>query len=440
MEPDNTCATRSPGAGSSVSWDGAGVSTTCDLHSAEGVSDNHYDLSISFSCGGWFQMYFFGVAHALVDSGLLDRWRAEGKRVRFCGSSAGSLAALCLASEQYDFEAIRDYAADAAMLYRSSIWNLFSMKTYLEDSIDVFGRHLRRIDTDPVMRAHMESGVLEVAMTVLPRLRPKTVNSFHSYEQLHESILASCCMVPLVGMPFRLQETGEWVADGGLSNFTPRSSDPNCISVSAMYFQDATIRPRVFVPSWWVMRPPSDSKYRNLFWMGYNDAIDSFVSMGMLDTETGELLLKPETDFRVHDSFLDVLFTIVAEITLLICLKPFTILCVYGELALSLAWYAVKSVFLLDDDALVSLYESFRSAVSLRTLGRLVFGSSVPNNEERLWKRSRAFRFFDPMTLGGTRRTGRECWSPQGSPVGTGPSLSPKARRLAEWVGNGAGL
>lgn len=386
-----------------------------------------WDLTFSFSCGGWFQMYFFGAAHALTDTGLLQKWELEGRRIRFCGASAGSLAAACLASGQSDFEAIRDFSASCATHFRSSWRNLFCMRDYLLQSIDHFGGGLRSIDTDPVQRAKLSNGSMEIAVTVLPKLTPRLLSEFTSYDQVLEALLASCCMVPLVGMPFKLRETGEWVTDGGIASFTPRMNDENVISVSAMYFQDASVRPRTFVPSWWGVFPPDDKKYRNLFWMGYNDMVDTLVSYDLLDRELGEYMLKPETDFSVHDSYMDVLFTFVMEIVLLLVFRPVTIACVYIEFMISIFFYAFKAILLFDRTSASKLYHMFRNTTSLRTFLRLLIGKGIPINEERL-SRSWLYRMFEPLTFGGNKKTGRECWSPSGSPVNRRPTLSPAGR------------
>lgn len=380
-------------------------------------------------------MYFFGAAHAFIDSGVLYRWQAEGKRIRFAGSSAGALAAACLACGQHDFESVMEFVLDKADDYRSSLFNLLKMRAYLAESIDVFGKNLRALDWSATSNRRFRSGVLEMSVTTLPKLQCRMVNSFHSYAQLRETLFATCCMVPLAGVPFPLRETGEWVVDGGISCFTPRVGEPNCISVSAMYFQDASVHPRVFVPSWWGLRPPTRPKYRNLFWMGYNDTIDFFVSSGILEREVGQVLLKPEVDFRVHDSYFDMAFTFVAELTILIWIRPVVIVCIYVELLFSMVWHTLRMIAKMDRHAFHDWVETLRQAISLRSLGRLLFGQRVPNNEERLSKRSRVFRLFEPIALGGERRTGRECWSPAGSPTSAQqPLLSPVTRRTKKFT------
>ncbi|KPA82367.1 hypothetical protein ABB37_03451 [Leptomonas pyrrhocoris] len=409
----------------------ASSSTDNDDHRGD---SEQWDITISFSCGGWFLMYFFGAAYALIDSGVLQRWYAEGKRVRFTGVSAGALAATCLASGQYDFLAVKQFSAAVAADFRSSIFHMFRMRKYLLASIDNFGGNLKALDTNPQMRKLLESGCLEIGVTELPKFKSRLLSRFSCYADIHETLCASCCLVPLVGLPFKMESTGAWCADGGISNFTPRMEEETTISVSAMYFQDASVRPRVFVPSWWALRPPNEHKYNNLFWMGYNDMIDYLVVAGHLSRGNGGCLLKQEVDFQAHDTYLEAIFSFFMELLMLIYIRPVIIVCVYAELAVSMAWWAARGVVTWDGSSFRNCYDSFRNAVSLRTLGRMVFGSKVPSNEERLSRQSRVFRVFDPVALGGNKKTGRECWSPKGSALlGRVPTLSPNARKATHF-------
>lgn len=394
--------------------------------------EERWDITISFSCGGWFQMYFFGVAYALIDSGVLQRWYTEGKRVRFTGVSAGALAATCLASGQYDILSVKQFASAAAEDYRSSVFHWFRVGKYLTTAIDNFGTNLRAVDTDPHMRHVLMSGSLEVGVTVLPKLKSRLISSFSSYAAIRETLLASCCLMPLVGMPLKMESTGEWCVDGGISNFTPRIEEESTISVSGMYFQDASVRPRVFVPSWWALHPPTAQKYNNLFWMGYNDMIDYLVSAGHLSVPDGNRLLKQDVDFRIHDSYLEVAFTFFMELMMLMYIRPVVIVFVYVELTISMMWWAAKGILTWDGASFRNLYESFRNTISLRTLGRLIFGSKISSNEDRLSRQSRVFRVFQPVVLGVSKKTGRKCCSSSGAVLlDRVPTLSPNARRTA---------
>ena len=82
---------------------------------------------------------------------------------------------------------------------------------------------------------------------------------------------------------------------------------------------------------------------------------------------------------------------------MLIYIRPVVIVCVYVELAVSMVWWAARGIVTWDGSSFRNCYESFRNAVSLRTLGRMVFGSKVPHGEERL---SRQRQFFFSCFIG----------------------------------------
>lgn len=291
-------------------------------------------------------MYFFGVAHALVRSDVLQRWESEGTRVRFCGSSVGALVATCLACGEHDFEAVMEHCLRLSTDFRASWMHIFSMRRYLEDSINLFGRELRKLDDaeDRVyMREMVDNGRLEIAVTTLPWLRSKLLKGFQSYSEIKEALIASCCIVPLLNMPFKMKSTGDWVVDGAVASFTPRIAERNCISVSPMYFQDASVRPHTFVPSWWALRPPSEARYRSLFWMGYNDMLDFLVVNGLLSQDTGTELIRPESDLGVLETYWDLAFTIFMECTMLIWVRPVMAVCIYVELFISYVTFTLRN-------------------------------------------------------------------------------------------------
>ncbi|KAH9577574.1 hypothetical protein LSM04_008558 [Trypanosoma melophagium] len=395
---------------------------SCDILNA---ADEYFDLTFGFSAGGWFQMYHYGAAQALVDSGLLERMSKEGKHVRFSGSSAGSLVCICLASKSYRFEEIRERAVMCGEHYRSSWFNLFCMKKYIVEAMDEFASHLKDLEMKPVLKEQVNNGSLEIFVTTLPKMKRKIIRHFCSYEDITEALLASCCMAPLVGVPFRLRATGEWICDGALATVTPRKGEPRTITVSPFYFSQSTIHPSTFVPVWWGLRPPDEVTHRNLFSLGYNDMIEGLVANSYIVPEEGEKLLIPVVSFHFEKSLFLRFFGFVCDILVLICLRPIVVSCIYSELAFMSFVYFMKGVAKLDWEPLVKFYNNVRNIVSLRTLGRLVFGDSVPHNGQRLEKSSRLYRFFRPIALGNKKTAKKNVMSPKvmekgGFPVASG--------------------
>ncbi|ORC93688.1 patatin-like phospholipase [Trypanosoma theileri] len=369
------------------------------------AADDEFDLTFGFSAGGWFQMYHYGAAQALVDSGLLERMSNDGKRVRFCGASAGALVSVCLASKSYRFKEIRERAAKCAEHYRSSWLNLFCMKKYIVEALDDFGSHLKNLEMKPNIEELLNNGSLEIFVTTLPNMKRKIIRNFYSYDDIAEALLASCCMSPLVGVPFRLRATGEWVCDGALATVTPRKGESRTITVSPFYFSASTIHPSTFVPVWWGLCPPDDVAHRNLFALGYNDMIEGLVANSYIAAEEGEPLLIPEVCFEFERNLFLRFFGFVCDILVLIFLRPIVVSCIYIELAVMSFIYFMKGVFKLDYKPFKKLYNNVRNIVSLRTLGRFVFGDNVPHNRQRLEKSSRLYRVFEPIVLGKKKKT-----------------------------------
>ena len=57
-----------------------------------------------------------------------------------------------------------------------------------------------------------------------------------------EALRASCCLVPFVGLPFRLKGSGEWVIDGGFCAFQPRDGEPGVVTVATAPLATAASR------------------------------------------------------------------------------------------------------------------------------------------------------------------------------------------------------
>lgn len=214
---------------------------------------------------------------------------------------------------------------------------------------------------------------LQVFVSVLPWCRAKVMHEFNSEEELEEALLASCCLTPLAGWPFQLKRTGEWVCDGGLTAFQPRKGDgPHIITVSPFYFTTADIKPDTFVPVWYGVYPPNESTYRELYELGYVQAVKCFVIRGLLDADVAKELLdrrvggpRPYRCFEAarsnrpvssttaggtRSSFLSVVLDVTvhapiayardAILTLLFLgvFRPIVILLVYVEMLLTTAW------------------------------------------------------------------------------------------------------
>lgn len=233
---------------------------------AAGPHSNRADLHLPRSTG-WLKAYYFGVARAIQALRL-----HEGKGVRFAGASAGSLVATALALD-CDLDAVKTFAMACAAEVRSSLPKAFQLRGFLTRIID---QQLRP-------GAYQEvGGRVEVAVTRLPlgRVRYK---HYSSNEELKSVLLASCCMSPVAGLPFKLH--GGLVCDGGVTDFQPMphgAHRDDVITVSAMYFSRADIRPSQYTPAWWGLFPPGPERLQQLYELGLRDAFAYFHRRGIV--------------------------------------------------------------------------------------------------------------------------------------------------------------
>ena len=367
-------------------------------------------VTFSFAAAGWLQMYHFGVAKALQDTGIVDN-----ENIRFCGSSAGALAAAAIVCE-CDFDDLKEYAIKCSITARSAIPNAFLLREYVLQGVQLFA--VNKLRERPELKYKL-CRQLEAYATVLPWCRKKVIGVFTCEEDLKEALAASCCLTPLAGWPFQLRETGEWVCDGGMSAFQPRKGEKNCITVSPIYCTSADIRPLTFLPIWWGLYPPSEKKYRQMYDLAYNDAIQYLVETKRVPPSAVKLL-KPKairaaerpTLFSFFKDFVIVVF-------FLFVLRPWAMIFIYLEIMMYGRYCVAKGSWeeFLEffhhfgiafrkerrsrAERWSGLYHSFRNLVSARTMIHVSwFGRKVPINKKRLEKSSRLYRVLAPLIYG----------------------------------------
>lgn len=215
--------------------------------------------AVSFAASGWLKLYYFGVAAFLQDMGL-DR----NCETVFIGSSAGALTAAGLVLG-VDFRAVRDFALHCVDDTHGKVCKAFRLKSMITACMD------KLLKTKPgEKQPHQRlNGRLHVSVTALPWCQNRRYSEFDSYNDFRNALLASCCMTPIAGWPFKYR--GEWVFDGGLSDFQPKVDDET-ITVSPFFFAYADIKPSRYVPLWWALYPPRSSDFAWLFDLGYHDA------------------------------------------------------------------------------------------------------------------------------------------------------------------------
>jgi len=168
-----------------------------------GDEDDKVQYTFAFGSAGWLFVYYFGVIKAL-------RTCKMNRNFRCVGTSGGALAAsagLCLESVEVDD--VKDFILHCAREARSSWRGLFKLRTYCQGAID---RFCKEEDVENI------SGRVEVSMTVLPFLKNKRVRKFEGHKHLTQCLHASSCLIPLSGLPVKVDGVG-YCIDGGVSDF-----------------------------------------------------------------------------------------------------------------------------------------------------------------------------------------------------------------------------
>ncbi|KAE8883007.1 hypothetical protein PF011_g30517 [Phytophthora fragariae] len=229
-------------------------------------------LHFSFSGGGWLMVYMYGVCKAL-------RQLKVDERAKFIGTSAGCLSVVSLVLDS-DFDAICDSVVhDYVPAARASWRGPFQMRDYLVDAVT------RHANVDNIHKLH---GKVTIVYTSLSAWATRRVSRFKNPVHLLQTMVASCCATPLVGLPF--QHEGEYVVDGGLLDNQPLFEDGvRTITVTPNVFAAADIRPSRYVPPWWSMYPPTQREMRWLFALGYEDGLAWCVRRGLPGAEGVEV-------------------------------------------------------------------------------------------------------------------------------------------------------
>ena len=341
------------------------------FHKASSTLDHAFDAvppwkSMSFSCGGWLQFYMFGVARALQAKGL-----DSPSTVKYCGCSAGALAAAGLAFEG-DFDAAIDFCKNVCVPNAySKLSGLFCLDDYVSRCIDMqLEAAFKPIPKDS----------LQIAVTKLPFFEAQRDVEFKTFQDLKLSLLSSAAAYPAAPVVYK---DGAWYIDGGLSDFQP-IIDTETITVSPFYFSDCDIKPSRYVPFWWAALPPkSEHTIDWLYNLGYEDCLEYLRSVGLVPSmhrttsekflsnlaDDGNKIFRDENhpyDIRrrvsVHrllgydlcdvpapgiSGFLQVVFDSALLLFTVVVWKPFALLLIYAEVILKIA-YLIFATLLCD--------------------------------------------------------------------------------------------
>eukprot|EP00891_Asterochloris_glomerata_P002948 jgi/Astpho2/2948/fgenesh1_pg.00050_%23_180_t len=171
---------------------------------------------------------------------------------------------------------------------RSSWFGMFKIRTYVKGALDNF----MPPGAGPKLTGHME-----ISLTKLPWFRNVRVTAFDSNEKVKNDILTSSCALPIP--PIWSQEHKAWCMDGCFSDFDLIKGvlagrrfltmhNEQGISVCPFTMSRADITPSHWIPPWWAAYPPAPEKLREVYQLGYRDAVtwlqtNGHLNLGMMD-------------------------------------------------------------------------------------------------------------------------------------------------------------
>jgi hypothetical protein len=270
----------------------AGVEPAASAPEASGSGSASHPmdgLEFGFSASGWLMSYQLGVAYALQRHGV------SLSTARFVGASGGSAVSAALALN-LDCKVINDFMVRCcADFHANPLSHIWRMGDYAKNCIE-------RTMVEHTFRHTGLAGAkkLNVAVTLLPSLKGVILSDFRSNQEYLDALMASCCLAPIAGMPFRIQRPGcaagahdQWVIDGGLAQMVPRLS-AQTITVCPLYCFEADVRPSRYVPLHWGVYPPAPNDFEELFWLGARDGMAFLERRGLAHARL------PGDVFRAH--------------------------------------------------------------------------------------------------------------------------------------------
>ncbi|XP_077991575.1 patatin-like phospholipase domain-containing protein 4 [Glandiceps talaboti] len=180
------------------------------------------DVDISFCGCGFLGIYHIGVATSLFQNGGDFVHRLK----RYAGASAGSLAAVALATMPDKLDKCRDMIYNMAKETRSKTLGAltpgFNLSSKLHDLLD---------DLLPPDAHQLASNKLHISVTSLHGKKNRLISNFDTREELIQALLCSCHIPYYMGRKFpRFQ--GQKYMDGGYTDNLPQFNDASTVKVS----------------------------------------------------------------------------------------------------------------------------------------------------------------------------------------------------------------
>lgn len=223
-------------------------------------------LEFGLSASGWLMQWQLGVVHALQRHSI-----GKAKDAKFIGSSGGAACSAALALD-IDARLLADFMTRCCSDYhKDKFRKMFQMREYCKACIE------RTMEEDTFNHEALQSGKLNVVVTLVPSMKRVVVNQFNSNQEYLEACLASCTATPFAGTPLQLNSSnpelnGKYALDGGATDMMPVLSKKT-IRITPLYCLDAEIKPSRYVPIHYGLFPPDVNEFKELFWLGAKDGM-----------------------------------------------------------------------------------------------------------------------------------------------------------------------
>lgn len=240
------------------------------------------DYAFSFAPCGWYAMYYCGVIQSLRDLKIVPREREKEDSLYpttnhhvYTGSSAGALASFVLAY-RLDIKELVSFCHDMSSKVRKDWKNNWNLQTLLQTFFEKYeSLSVPNLNAECIRH-------INIQITDAKTMDQVYINNWNSYDDLRQTILASCTIPGIVGPPRVVKIQGAqkvWGIDGAFSTLQPshqhQEHQHHQVTVSPFgWFSGTDIRPSVYMPIWWAFYPPDNKGLNLMYQMGYNDTLD----------------------------------------------------------------------------------------------------------------------------------------------------------------------
>lgn len=225
--------------------------------------------SISFSGGGYNCVYHLGIVKYIFENP--DKF----KNCKYLGASGGAgIGAYILINESNNnkFNILND-TLDQIIQINCSDLNLTDQVTkYSQIMNNIINEHNYYSYIYNNNRCYIS--ITELLFNIIPK--NKIINNFFSYEDFMDHITASGSVPYIQDNKFRTVRDN-YCIDGGLTNNQP-IIDNNTVTISCLNLPlfKADIYPKIISKIQYTIKPPNEQYLKNLFNLGYNNAIEYF--------------------------------------------------------------------------------------------------------------------------------------------------------------------